>query len=146
MADRLYIDRYVVEKIIPKIDASHLLELDKTNAERMKLFLFAMALGIRDGKRTPLKSKEGFILESSIDSVDRANSLLFSLLVDELRRINQEDKIDDTDMAYKIAEEYANTGFKIIEKWKYDSEDEIEDLKYELIGEMDEKFEQIQQK
>ena len=94
MADRLYIDKNISEEVIPKIDDSKLLGLDNSNSERIELFLFAMSLGKKEGRRTPLKVKHGFILETSIKSVDGALSYIFSLLVDELQKINEEDKIE----------------------------------------------------
>lgn len=142
MADRLYIDKNISEEVIPKIDDSKLLGLDNSNSERIELFLFAMSLGIKEGRRTPLKVKHGFILETSIKSVDGALSYIFSLLVDELRKINEEDKIDDKDYAFKIAEEYANTGFQIIAKWLSSKIDE-ENLRYSLLEDIDEAFENI---
>ena len=70
------------------------------------------------------------------------SSYIFSLLVDELQKINEEDKIDDKDYAFKIAEEYANTGFQIIAKWLSSKIDE-ENLRYSLLEDIDEAFENI---
>lgn len=143
MADRLSIDKKVNDTIIPLIDESKLFGLDKSNAERTELFLFAMAIGIKLQKRTPLSVSHGFILESSVKSIDGAMSFIFSLLVDELRKTHEEDKIDNKDLAFKLAEEYANTGFLKIHSW-IESKKDSETLQYELIEEMDEMFEQLQ--
>lgn len=145
MADRLSIEKRINEEIVPIIDNTQFLGLDKGNTDRIGLFLFAMALGIKEGKRTPLRVHDGLILESSIKSVDGAFSYIFSVLVDELRKINEEDKIDNKQLAFQIAEEYANTGFLTIEKWlsKINNDDDIEALRFSLIEEMDEKLQSI---
>lgn len=143
MVDRLSIDKSVNEKIIPKIDESGILGLDKSTSDRIELFMFAMALGIHENKRTPLQTKHGFILETSIKAFEGAMSSIYSLLVDELRKTNEEDHIDDKDRAFKIAEEYANTGFNIINAWMNSAKDD-ETLQFTLIEQMDLKFENIQ--
>lgn len=77
-------------------------------------------------------------------------SSLFSVLVNELRSTNEEEKIDNKDLAFKVAEEYANTGFKIIEQWLKDG-DGIDEHIYEetiamdLIEQMDEMFTEMQE-
>jgi len=139
MTDRLSIDNRVNDKVIPMIDEMKFLGLDKSNSERIELFIFAMALGVKEKKRTPLKSQHGFILEKSIRSMDGAMSNIVSLLVDEVRKSKEEDHIDDKDYAFRVAEEYANTGFSIIESWLTSKKDE-ETMQYSLIEEMDDKF------
>lgn len=143
MIDRLSIDKNVNDKIIPNIDEKKFMGLDKTNSDRIELFMFAMALGIKNQKRTPLRAKHGFILETSIKGFDGAMSSIYSLLVDELRKEHEEDCIDNKELAFKVAEEYANTGFNIIDAWMNSGKDE-ETLQYSLIEEMDSKFEEIQ--
>ena len=66
-----------------------------------------MALGIKTGKRTPLKAHVSFIREESIKNHGCAMSYIFSVLVDELRKTNEEDKIDNKEKAFEVAEEYA---------------------------------------
>lgn len=146
MVDRLFIEKKINEKTIPKIDETNFLGLGKPT-DRIVLFLFAMALGVKKGERTPLKTHAGFILENSIKAFPGAYSYIFSILVDELRKENNEDKIDDKSLAFHVAEEYANTGFLIIEKLVSscnDDNEKITELKYNLILEMDEKFEEIE--
>ena len=142
MADRLSIDNEINEKVIPELDKTNLLGLGKTSSDRTGLFMFAMALGVKEGKRTPLSSKHGFILEASIKSFDGAMSLLFSLLVQELQGTNEEEKIDNKDYAFMVAEEYANTGFQKIKEWVNHIEDE-ESVTYSLIEELDAKYEEL---
>ena len=142
MADRISIDRSINDSVVPLLDEKKLLSLDKSSADRTELFLFAMALGVAKGIRTPLKSTHGFILETSVKSYDGAMSQIYSVFINELIGNAEEDKISDKDYAYKIAEEYANTGFKIIGKWLNNKEDP-DDLMWSIIAEMDEKYENI---
>lgn len=142
MADRISIERSVNDTVVPLLDEKKILNLDKHSADRTELFLFAMALGVAKGVRTPLKSTHGFILETSVKSYDGAMSQIYSVSINELIGNAEEDKIGDKDYAYKIAEEYANTGFKIIGKW-LNGKDNSEDLMWTLIAEMDERFEAI---
>lgn len=138
MADRISIDKQVNEEIIPLIEKTKFFQLDNSHATRTDLFLFAMALGINVQKRTPLKSLHGFILDSAIENNADAMSMLHSLLVYELRKTNEEEKIGNKDEAYLVAQEYANTGFQIIGEWlkNIKSKDEQAVL-WELISTLD---------
>ena len=103
------------------------------------LFMFAMAIGLKERKKTPLSASHGFILESYISGNDFAK--MFTLLVDELRRTNEEEKIGDKDAAFRIAQEYANTGFQVIQGWVETRGKKDEDaLVWELISDLEEKF------
>jgi len=143
MADRLSIDKKINDVTIPIIDKTKLLGLDKSSVDRIELFLFAMALGVKAGKQTPLSSLHGFILESSILSNAGAMSIIDSLLVDEMRKRNEEEKISDKDEAFAIAQVYANTGFNIINDWlsNIKKQDE-ESILWNLIDELDTKYEE----
>lgn len=114
MADRLSIEKSVFDKVIPQIDNAKLLGLNSSTSERIDLFLFAMALGVNNGKPTSIKSKQGLIRDTSINPPSNM-SMLFSLLVEVAREKNEIDKISDRDEAFEIAQIYANTGFTEIE-------------------------------
>lgn len=137
MVDRLHIENKVNSEIIPRIDKSLLLGLDTAHSDRIELFLFAVALGLKEGIRTPLTSKHGFILATSVSGNDFAMALMDSLLVSEARAANEDEKIGVRDEAFSVAEEYANTGFAILGKWldKYEGK-ESEELLWDLINEM----------
>lgn len=139
MVDRLHIENKVNNEIIPRIDKSLILGLDNSHADRIELFLFAVALGLKVGTRTPLASKHGFIQASAVSGNDSAMALMDSLLVSEARDANEDEKIGNRDEAFYVAEEYANTGFRTIEKWlnEYNDKDSDE-LLWDLINEMNE--------
>ena len=146
MADRLSVDRQYVEELIKdKIDKVDMLCL-KSNGERTDIFMLAFSLGVNAGIRTKSKSKEGLVLESAAKGKDSVMSYIYSVAIDELRKTDEEDRIRDTDLVYGIAEEYANTGFGIIEKLvpdflKYNEEE----LVFQLIEMLDVKMEEIEQ-
>lgn len=142
MADRLSIDKRINDAIIPEIDKTKLLGLDKSNVDRIELFLFAMAIGVKQGLRTPLLASHGFILESSILSNDIAMSEIYSVMVREMRKRNEEEKIGDKDEAFLVAQEYANTGFQVISEWLSNlKKKDSEAIMWDLLEEMDTKYE-----
>lgn len=144
MADRILgIEKKIfTESVIPYIDKTKFLGLDNSNSRRIELFLFALAIGVKENKKTPLTAFHGVIRESSINPNDMAK--IYTVLVHELRKTNEEEKIGDKDLAFQVAQEYANTGFLTIQKWldNLDSKDE-ETVLWDLILELDEKFSQI---
>ena len=140
MADRLSIDKKVNDTVIQTIEKKRFLRLDKSNIDRIDLFLFALAVGVQKGQRTPLESTHGFVLESAFAKNGGPMSGIYSLNVQEMIKCNEEEKISDKDTAYKIAQEYANTGFREIGKWLQEDE---ETRLYALLAEMDEKYEEL---
>lgn len=145
--DRFSIENYIYENVIPMIDNKKFLGLgkgksEKDTANRSELFFFAMALGIRKGERRPLSTTHGFIQDTAIPGVgdiygvSNAMSLIYSVALSELRKDGNEDKINDLEEARKIAQEYANTGFHLIEDWLNDKNLDEETIMFRLIGEM----------
>lgn len=139
MIDRLSIEKNAKDHIVSKIDERGFLGLDNDNAERIEMFMFAAAVGIRMGVKTPLNSKTGFILASAVRPEQM--SAIFSLLVDEMRNANSEDKISNRDIAFNIVQEYANTGLIEIGKWMSDYPKDTDKL-WELINDMDDMYEE----
>jgi hypothetical protein len=144
MADRLSIDKRINDAVVPEIDKTKLLGLDKSNVDRIELFLFAMAIGVKQGLRTPLLASHGFILESSILSNDIAMSEIYSVMVNEMRKRNEEEKIGDKDEAFLVAQEYANTGFQVISEWLSNlKKKDSEAIMWDLLEEMDTKYTEL---
>lgn len=98
---------------------------------RQELYMLAMSIGYHRGKRTPLKNSSGLVRAESLTS--DTISIIQSLHIHVLRQNAQEDKIDDINEAYQIANEYANTGFHylkdIITNPDFDEEDAQLDLR-----------------
>ncbi len=109
---RIYIDSYVQSKIIPQIDDLDFMKLGKSSCDRSDLFLFAVAIGIENGQRKPLKKRVDFIRSETLDYFKRAT--LRSILINQLIHDNEIENLDDDSLAYQYAEEYANTGFYVL--------------------------------
>lgn len=112
-------------------DINHFFDdLDKvaffSKVRRLDLFVLAVAIGYRQKKRTPLKNSHGIIRAEYILDNSDALAIIQAIHIDELRKNAQEDKIDDLSEAYRIANEYANTGFhrlkEELESSAFDSE------------------------
>ena len=138
MADRLSIDKRFKDSVIAAIDERKFLGLDNETVQHIEMFMFAAAVGIHKGVRTPLSSKLGFIQATAVRP--EQTSLIYSVLVDEMRKANTEDKISDQDMAYNIIQEYANTGLIEIGKWMSETKDN--DKLWDLINDMDDMYEE----
>ncbi len=138
MIDRLSIEKTAKENVIAKIDERKFLGLDNGTIEHIEMFMFAAAIGIHKGIRTPLNSKLGFIQATAIRPDQM--SAIFSVMVDEMRKANTEEKINDRDIAFNIIQEYANTGLIEIGKWM--EETKGNDILWELIGDLDDMYEE----
>ena len=144
MADRFSLDkRYSVGLLKDKIPSAQMLYFGSERNTNTVIYLFAMALGIREGVRTPSVTKEGVVQETAFRNQDMAMSLVYSLAIQELRKAGRENEINDEDTVYRIAEEYANTGFKYLEKTVDFNDYNEEDFENELILMMDEMYEVI---
>ena len=143
MADRLYVSNNVAEGLAEDIDRVNMLGMKVGLTDRFELMSFAMALGVAKGVRTPLTARKGFIREESFRNKP-FESYAYSLAIDELRKTNEENLISNSDVVYKIIEEYAQTGFDEIRRLfgdfsKYDEETCIDIM----IEKMDDLFELI---
>lgn len=84
----------------------------------LDVFICAVALGFKNRARKSLKTKEGFILLSTIEKNDEAMWLLRVVGV-QARGL---DIIGNKEEILKIAEEYANGGIKDLYKIIFESE------------------------
>ena len=132
MADRLYID--VVDMLMLK-----------SKGERIDGFMLAFALGVREGVRTPSRASLGVINETAAKGRDYALPFIYSVALRDLRKEGKDNLINDKKEVFKIAEEYANTGFGILIKMLPDVTDDYDEdiFEMELIQMMDEKYEAI---
>lgn len=130
--------------VIERIDSENYMGLGVNKITRSELFLFAMSLGIESRHKTPLSSTYtgGLVLDKSIDSKTRA--CMFALYIDELSDPNDQlDAITEKGNVYKVAEQYANTGFEILAD--YLDNKKAFDLALEIFMELDEVYERIKQ-
>ncbi|TQQ85106.1 hypothetical protein EXD82_03145 [Peptacetobacter hominis] len=143
MLDRVSIDRKYKElpgeiALIDKIKNKNI-ETFKYNID---IFMLAFDLGIKDGHRTPLKNKMGFVRDNSIG--DSELYCMKAAILPDLIEEGMEKEINNTDEIYKIIEEYANTGFSILDKIISEIDGCEEDtFIYKLIEIMDEEISNI---
>ncbi|MDO4556013.1 MAG: hypothetical protein Q4B70_12825 [Lachnospiraceae bacterium] len=125
------------KKIIEKIDSTKLLNLDNKNCSRMELFLFALALGVESGIETELTKTDTLVRAEYLSTKNEA--YLYSVFISELSDSGDLDKINDIGNVYRKAQQYANTGFKLIEGMMEKAENVVQ---LELLQELDEMYEE----
>ena len=134
--DRLNISQKT-KAIVDELDRTKFMNLDSGSITRSELFLFAMSLG---AETVPTKLEAinpgGFILEKSIDSTTLA--CIYALSISKHSGTDLDD-ITDKSEVYKLAQEYANTGFEIIENY-LSAKKNSRDLVWELMREADEQY------
>jgi len=119
--DRIYVTKEARD-LIQKIDDQKFFGLNTPDTNRSELFLFAMSLGI-DTVPMHLDNiyQGGLVLDKSID--DQTKGLMTALSImtalstaesstDEMEKL---DKATSKEVVYNMANEYANTGFMILE-------------------------------
>jgi dnd system-associated protein 4 len=104
-------DRLFVEK--EEVNNFQLLRKEKDsplyNKENKDVFIMAMIMGLKNGVRLPLKSKEGFIREEYLNNDER--SIIKAIAVNAEANLSV---LLDSDKMYQIAEEYAAAGIKYL--------------------------------
>lgn len=123
MKAALNITKENIDGIVKELDNSKYFLLDNTNASRAELFNFALALGLKEGKPTPLSTSVSFIRTSYIENILYQYKSVF---YDKKLSLHPSDidEITDTDKALFLVEQYANTGFGIIAKLKEEYPDD----------------------
>ena len=125
------------KEVISNIDKAEYFCLHDGMINRTELFAFAMAVGA-DTVPTKLENiyPGGLVLEKSIDT--RTKALMYALFIKNLGD-GDLDEITKKDAVYSMAQEYANTGFEIIEDYMNKKKDT--DLIWDLLEEMDKQYE-----
>lgn len=136
--DRIYVSRDV-DTLIGVIDSKKYLDLDKSTTTRMELFLFAMSLGIETKTPTSLLlvSQGGLALEQAIKNQDK--SLMHAYYFSNMAKDEAMDSAADKEKVYSMAQEYANTGFQIIEQYIKTKPETT--VFWELVKELDDQYE-----
>lgn len=105
---------------------------------RSQLFTYAMALGFEAQERTPLEKQYqgGFVQDTAIDG--RMMALICGEHLCEIGE-NGLDQMTNKQAMYRLAEQYANTGFLIIANQM--AEQSEEDLLFDMLMELDDMYE-----
>jgi len=134
-------DRIIITKkaktVVDTIDKNKYLSLDSPSTTRSELFIFAVALGI-DTVPTKLENiyPGGFIRKSSIDDMTKA--LIYAFFISRLPNVDMLDTIDNKERVYSTAQEYANTGFEILDDYISNKKDY--ELIWDLLEELDTQY------
>ena len=101
------------------------------NLDLIDLFAIALIYGKKNGKRTKLgKGATGRIRDATIRS-SNVKELMMVIAVDETGSI---DVLSDTNEYFRICEEYAKTGIRLLEQdYIENSDDLINDLEMEMF-------------
>lgn len=133
------------KQLLDKVEESNYMGLANkggAGVSRSEIFLFAMALGVESKSPMELKNPYagGLVLDKSIDSKTKA--AMYAHFISQLSDPENElDEITKKGEVYKMAEQYANTGFECIEEY-YDTK-KPETLVWDLFLELDEQYKQL---
>ena len=99
-----------------------------------------MALGVETNTPTKLSAvaSGGFVLEQNIRAKEK--SLMHAFYINE-KKDEPIDTAADKEKVYTLAQEYANTGFQIIEEYMKTKPEET--IRWEMIEELDRQYEEI---
>ena len=139
--DRLYVTSSAKE-FIDKLDEVNYFGLK--DITRTELFLFAMSLGVEHNIKTPLgtQSKVALILDKYVNNEPKAKAGIYASYLAIVENASDNlDVIEDRSSVYKNAEEYANTGFELLEG--YFSKSKQEDIAWDLFAEIEERIEYL---
>lgn len=132
------------KQLLEKIDEVNYLGLGLKGISRSELFLFAMSLGVESKTKTEVVNPYagGLMLDKSIDSKTQAS--MYSQFIYQLKDPNSQlETVAEKSIVYKMAEQYANTGFEIIAD--YFEKKKPEDLIWDLFLELDSQYIEIVQ-
>ncbi|MEW9080845.1 hypothetical protein [Terrisporobacter glycolicus] len=129
------------KKIVNRIDEIQYLDLHyggnkNMSTARLDLFLFAMALGM-DTVPTEIKQPDTFIRDEYVKI--KHDAFFYAAYIHNLNDKNDLDSIVNKDQIYKLAQNYANTGFNLIGDMMQNKSESVAEL--EIIKELDEEFE-----
>lgn len=133
------------KQLLDKIEGSNYFGLANkggAGVSRSEIFLFAMALGVEIKSPTELKNlyPGGLILDKSIDSKTRA--AMYAQFISQLSDPENElDEITKKNEVYRLAEQYANTGFQCLEE--YFNTKKPETLVLDLFLELDDQYKSL---
>ncbi|MCF0257139.1 MAG: hypothetical protein HUK10_12805 [Bacteroides heparinolyticus] len=105
------ITKEVKNNIISEIDRRRYAGLDISQTDRFDLFNMALAIGLQEGKPTPLSAHESLVRTERLteDILGRYRAIYYDrILAPDLRPI---DEIVNTNAVLELIEQFANTGF-----------------------------------
>lgn len=129
--------------LIENVDEVNYLGLGNKSITRSELFLFAMALGAESKSPTDIKNPYtgGLVLDKSIDG--KTQAAMYAQFINQMSDPNNRlDEVGKKGDVYKLAEQFANTGFEYIAE--YVETKKPEDLVWDLILELDKQYKTLE--
>ena len=102
-------------------------------SENIDVFMLAVALGL--GKPTTLKKKDGLILYQTLKTADKA--LIASVLLGSTADDNEIDSRANFDGSVELCEQYAETGYLVLQKKYNDANCDEELLEKRMLKELE---------
>jgi len=106
--DRFYVDKKDKE-IYDRLEIFKEKEGEQDKKTRREQFMFAMAMGFINKVRQPIKNKENFFLAKDLRYDDEALINSVALFNNDVEILLKKEEV------FKIAEEYAHAGLKILD-------------------------------
>lgn len=132
--ERLYISKST-KALNARIDEMEYFGLHNGATNRQDLLLFAMAIGA-DAMPMPFQGGESFVRAESIG--DTTKALIHAFYISNKLSADSLDKIENTADVFLLAQQYANTGFGILEN-AVDTKKPM-DFAWELFRELDNQY------
>lgn len=140
--ETINIDPIYKQTLLPKLDEQNYFCLTnhRDSFPRRQFFNFLLGLGYKNHVKTPLEKKEGLY---RVENMRNEKSFYPAIYFTETVAASP-DKIDeilDEDKVYVMIEEYANTGFSVLEDYYKSLNSEA--LMLTLLAEMNEVYEEF---
>lgn len=133
--DRISISKKA-KQVVDGIENTGLLNLHNKFTSRAELFSFALALGVEIETETNIASNVSLVLDSSIDP--RTKAIIYALFICSIDNKETLDEVITKGDVYIKAQNYANTGFEILEDY---ASKKSENVMWELISQLDDQYE-----
>jgi len=140
---RFYVSNHVADEVVVEIDDKKYLGLGPApGTPRIELYTYAMALGVASGERpSNLKGGKDFIQMSSARGL--YESIIAGTYLSSLVETGDIEAITDVDSMINNSDAYANAGFEIIEQKMEVHKGSREDVIWQELGALDEKYQAL---
>lgn len=128
-------------RIVSSLDSSKFLNLDEADTSRLDLVFFAIALGYKRGY--PSDTKEARHSITRTEYFNNHKYLMSAIYFDEYIASGDKsiDSIVDNDAILELAQNYAETGFEVIQEKIEEGHGSDENFCLELLSELNDMYE-----
>lgn len=120
----IYMDGKLYSGLLQRLDASNYFSLGEPGCARLELFAFALALGFAKQKRSSLNGSKNSLFRAQYLKEEKQlmDSLFFQQAIADSK--GKIDALADKKEVFGMAEEFANTGFHILQEYLDNEADE----------------------